>query len=193
MAVSETKIDCSYPDSQFLIPGYYLHQNDQKKGGGGVLLFVSSNKILSKRVTFNRSYKTIEPLALEFGLKSRNVIILVIYILPKRLNWYIQTSTRGGIKSYCQQTGRAGLQYPRVIITGDLNRNRMVPSSPEGKLLLDLEVEQGLKCMITKPTWIEMRGSLVTKSFSLTIRNYLRTVGSMILRSVTTDFLWIPE
>ena len=174
------------PNAQFLIPGYYLPQNDQKKCGGGVLLFVSS-KILSKRVTFNRSYKTIERLALEFGLKSRNVIILVIYILPKRLNWYIQTSTRGGIKSYCQQTGRAGLQYPRVIITGDLNRNRMVPSSPEGKLLLDLEVEQGLKCMITKPTWIKMRGSLVTKSFSQTIQNYLRTVGSMILRSVTTD------
>ena len=90
-------------------------------------------------------------------------------------------------------TNWARLQYSRVIITGDLNLNRMVPSSPEGKLLLDLEVEQGLKCMITKPTWIEMRGSLVTKSFSLTIRNYLRTVGSMILRSVTTDFLWIPE
>ena len=83
-------------------------------------------------------------------------------------------------------TNWARLQYSRVIITGDLNLNRMVPSSPEGKLLLDLEVEQGL-CMITKPTWIEMRGSLVTKSFSLTIRNYLRTVGSMILRSVTTD------
>ena len=63
----------------------------------------------------------------------------------------------------------------------------MVPSNPEGKLLLDLEVEQGLKCKITKPTWIEMRGSLVTKSFSQTIQNYLRTVGSMILRSVTTD------
>ena len=103
MAVGETKIDCSYPDPQFLIPEYYLHQNDQKKGGLGVLLFVSS-KILSKSVTFNRSYKTIEPLALELGLKSRNAIILVIYRLPKKLNWYIQTSTRGGIKSYCQQT-----------------------------------------------------------------------------------------
>ena len=106
VAVSETKIDCSYPVPQFLIPGYYLHQNDQKKGGGGVLLFVSS-KILSKSVTFNRSYKTIEPLALELGLKSRNAIILVINRLPKKLNWYIQTSTRGGIKSYCQQTGLA--------------------------------------------------------------------------------------
>ena len=143
MAVSETKIDCSYPDSQFLIPGYYLHQNDQKKGGGGVLLFVSS-KILSKRVTLNRSYKTIERLALEFGLKSRNAIILVIYRLPKKLNWYIQTSTRGGIKSCYQQTGLARRQHPRVIITGDLNLNRVEPGSPEGKLLLDLEVEPGL-------------------------------------------------
>ena len=54
--------------------------------------------------------------------------------------------------------------WANIIITaGDLNLNRMVPSNPEGKLLLDLEVEQGLKCMITKPTWIEMRGSLVTK------------------------------
>ena len=61
MAVGETKIDRSYPDSQFLIPGYYLHRNDRKKGGGGVLLFVSS-KVLSKRVTFDRSYKTFEPL-----------------------------------------------------------------------------------------------------------------------------------
>ena len=70
MAVGETKIDCSYPDSQSLIPGYYLHQNDQKKNGGGVLLFVSS-MMLSKRVTFNRSYKTVEPLALEFGLNLK--------------------------------------------------------------------------------------------------------------------------
>ena len=58
MPVSETKIDCSSRDPQFLIPGYFLHQNDQKKDGGGVLLFVSS-KILSKRITFNRSYKTV--------------------------------------------------------------------------------------------------------------------------------------
>ena len=40
----------------------------------------------------------------------------------------------------------------------------MEPSSPEGKLLLDLEVEQGLECMITEPTRIQMRGSLITKS-----------------------------
>ena len=42
MAVSETKVDASYPDSQFYIPGYHLHHWDRKKGGGGVLMLVSS-------------------------------------------------------------------------------------------------------------------------------------------------------
>ena len=50
------------------------------------------------------------------------------------------------------------------MIRGDLNLNWMEPSSPEGKRLLDLEVEQGLECMITEPTRIQMRGSLITKS-----------------------------
>jgi hypothetical protein len=37
MAVSETKIGGSYPDTQFLINGYYLHRNDREKGGLVVL------------------------------------------------------------------------------------------------------------------------------------------------------------
>ena len=49
MVVSETKVDASYPDSQFHIPGYRLHRQDRKKGGGGVLMLVSS-KIESKRI-----------------------------------------------------------------------------------------------------------------------------------------------
>ena len=160
MAVSEIKIDHSYSDSQFLIPGYYLHRNKQKKGGGGVLLFVLS-KILCKRVTFDRCYKTIEPLALKIGLKSGNAIILVIYRPPKKLTGKYRLLLEEELNHIANW---ARLQYPMVIITGDLNLNRMEPSSPEGKLFLDLGVEQGLECMIIKPTRIQMRGSLITKS-----------------------------
>ena len=35
---------------------------------------------------------------------------------------------------------------------GDLNLDTMRPDKPEGKLLLDLEVEQCFECLITKPT-----------------------------------------
>ena len=43
MIVSESKIDSSYPDSQFHVPGYSLHRNDRTKGGGGIMAFVSSS------------------------------------------------------------------------------------------------------------------------------------------------------
>ena len=38
MFVSETKIDSSYPNAQFSLPGYSLYRNDRKKGGGGILV-----------------------------------------------------------------------------------------------------------------------------------------------------------
>ena len=109
-----------------------------------------------KRVTFDRCYKTTEPLALEMGLKSRNAIILVIYRPPKKLTGKYRLLLEEELSHIANW---ASLQYPTVIITGDLNLNRMEPSSPEGKLLLDLEVEQGLECMITEPTRIQIRGS----------------------------------
>ena len=84
------------------------------------------------------------------GLKSRNAIILVIYRPLKKLT---------GKYRILLILPTISLQYPTVIITRDLNLNRMEPSSPEGKLLLDLEVEQGLECMITEPTRIQIRGS----------------------------------
>ncbi|PFX13684.1 Lactadherin [Stylophora pistillata] len=49
-------------------------------------------------------------------------------------------------------------------VTGDLNLNRLRPEKPEGKLLLDLEVEKGFECLITKPTRIEKRGTIITES-----------------------------
>ena len=41
MFVSETKIDSSYPNAQFSIPGYSLYRNDRKKGGGGILALIA--------------------------------------------------------------------------------------------------------------------------------------------------------
>ena len=67
MAVSETKIDASYTDSQFHIPGYHLHHPDRKKGSGRVLMLGTS-----VRVKIDRRYKKIEIMALQFVLKTKN-------------------------------------------------------------------------------------------------------------------------
>ena len=160
MVVSETKIDSSYPDSQFHVPGYYLHRQDRKKGGGGILMLVSS-KIQSKRIKIDRRYKTIEPLALEIGLKTRKVILLAIYRPPKKVTGSYQLLLE---EEMSHISNWAVLQHQSVIIIGDLNLNRLKPDSAEGKFLLDLEVEQGFDCLITSPTRTQMQGALTTQS-----------------------------
>jgi len=46
----------------------------------------------------------------------------------------------------------ASLQTQFVVITGDLNLDRLKPELREGKILKDLEDVHGLTCLITKPT-----------------------------------------
>ena len=43
MTVGETEIALSYPGSQFHIPGYSIHRSDKAKGGGGIMVFISSS------------------------------------------------------------------------------------------------------------------------------------------------------
>ena len=43
LVISETKIDASFPDSQFHIDGYRLCRNDRQAGGGGLMIYVRSD------------------------------------------------------------------------------------------------------------------------------------------------------
>ena len=52
------------PDSQFAIHGYTLYTNDRKKGGGGILVYIST-LLPCRRLRISRTYKTLEPLAVE--------------------------------------------------------------------------------------------------------------------------------
>ena len=81
MIVSESKIDSSYPNSQFSIPGFVLYRNDRNKGGGGILAYVSS-ELTCKRITLAKTYKTIEPIVLDIHFKTRSIIAIGLYRPP---------------------------------------------------------------------------------------------------------------
>lgn len=93
---------------------------------------------------------------LEIDLKSRNAIVLAIYRPPTKITGSYQLLLEEELSYICNW---AGLQYPTVIMTGDLNLNRLKPDSTEGKLLLDLEVEKGFDCLINSPTRIQIQGA----------------------------------
>ena len=62
--ISETKIDSTYPDNQFTIADYTLYRNGRKKGENGILVYVST-LLPCKRLRINRTFKTLEPLAVD--------------------------------------------------------------------------------------------------------------------------------
>ena len=158
--ISETKIDASYPDAQFSIPGYTLYRNDRKKGGGGIMALVSSS-LTKKRLKPIKHYKTLELIALEVKTDAGNMVILGIYRPPRAMCSDYRLLLEYELSDVCNW---ANLQSNSVVVTGDLNLDRLRPDKAEGKVLLDLENEQGFECLITKPTRVEMRGTKVTKT-----------------------------
>ena len=140
--IGETKIDSTYPNSQFNIPGYSLFRNDRKKGGGGILAFVSA-VIPCKRLKFSRIYKRIEAIALEITIGRKEMIMIGMYRPPssRALNGNYQLALEDELSHICNW---ASLQKAIVAVIGDLNLDRLRPNRSEGKLLIDLESEQGL-------------------------------------------------
>ena len=155
MFASETKIDSTYPNHQFSIPGYSVHRNDRKKGGGGVMALISSS-LVSRRLKVPKNYKTFETIAIEIKMDTRNMIIIGMYRPPKAVSGEYQILLENELSDICNW---ASLQSNFMVILGDLNLDRLRPDKREGKLLTDMEMEQGLECLISKPTRTETRGT----------------------------------
>ena len=136
MIISETKIDSTYPDSQFMIPGYSLLRNDRKKGGGGILAYISSD-VTSKRMKLQRSYKTFEPIVFEVELKVRSIVVIGIYRSPSiAFTISYQQQLEEELNHICTW---ASLHKRDLVLLGDLNLDRLRLHKAEGKLLSDLE------------------------------------------------------
>jgi len=68
LVITETKLDTSFPESQFLMHGYSKpYRFDRNRNGGGVMIFVRED-IPSKLLNFTNS-KNMECLFLEINLR----------------------------------------------------------------------------------------------------------------------------
>ena len=157
---TNSKIDSTYPNSQFYIPGYSLFRKDKKKGGGGILAFVTV-VIPCKRLNFNRTYKCIEAIALEITVGRKEMIMIGMYRPPRALTGNYQLALEDELSHICNW---AYLQRGIVAVIGDLNFNRLRANRSEGKQLIDLESEQGFECLIKEPTRIERQDATTTST-----------------------------
>ena len=105
----------------------------------------------SKQLKLPRSYSAIEAIATESTFGKQKVVVLGLYRPPKAsgTDYYIRLEDElNEVVSW--------LSLPKqfIVITGDLNLNRLRSYQREGKIMRDFEDVHGLKCLVTKPTRI---------------------------------------
>ena len=112
--ISETKIDGTFPTSQFLMSGYSnVYRLDRNDKGGGIMLFVKDNLITFPVSGFCFSEKT-EIFCVELNLRKQKWLIFCCYNPHKHL-----------IKDHLQQIKNAidfySKSYENIILLGDFN------------------------------------------------------------------------
>lgn len=83
LIIQGTKIDGTFPNSQFSVQGYNLYRRDRKKGGGGFLVYVR-NSIPSFQLKTNRG--EVEAILVDIQLGQQHFSILSAYKPPSIKN-----------------------------------------------------------------------------------------------------------
>ena len=83
LIISETKLDESFPNTQFRIPAYSIYRKDRNGFGGGLLVYINSLLPHYLRKDYDNMFsKGIESLLFEVINKKRKWLLLAIYKPP---------------------------------------------------------------------------------------------------------------
>ena len=80
--VSESKLDSSFPEAEFKIPGYRIFRQDRDEYGGGLIFFNNQNIPCKKIETFHFT-SSIEILTLDINLGKVKLLVFGTYKPPK--------------------------------------------------------------------------------------------------------------
>ena len=113
LLISESKLNESFPESQFIIDGFQLpFREDRNDRGGGLCLYVNED-IPCRRIHVNFMPK-IEAIVIEINLKKRKWLLLGIYNPHKEM-------TKTFLASLSEKLNELYLKYDNIIILGDFN------------------------------------------------------------------------
>ena len=136
--VSESKLDSSFPDDQFSIPGYQIVRKDRDRNGGGLLLYI--NEDIPFKIIQNSSIPhTLEVLPIEINLGRFKFLLIGLYKPPS-------VSEKEFLLHLNKIHNFFSTKYENITLIGDFN---MQPGNKNLKDFCDLNQLQHL---ILKPT-----------------------------------------
>ena len=85
--IEETKLDGSFPTSQFELEGYYSpFRLDITKQSGGLLVYIKSS-IPSRQLSYGSIRNSIQAISFEINLRQEKWLVISIYRRPKTVDF----------------------------------------------------------------------------------------------------------
>ena len=114
LMISETKIDKSFPISQFLIDGFFSsYRLDRNTNGGGILVYFKNNIITE---TLKPSTCLLKQFLLKRTLETKKWLLCLTYNPNKSQLEHHLKQVQAQLEIFCKN-------YEHLLIMGDFNRN----------------------------------------------------------------------
>ena len=141
LIVAETKLDSSFPDTQFRAEGYTLYRKDRNQNGGGLLIYINND--ITTRQRPDLEFKDIECISVELCIGKTKWLMMGAYKHP---------SLKPDVFSSNFQTtmDKIYTSYQNVILLGDLNLDLLDPT--KGRPLRDICDIFDMQNLVKNPT-----------------------------------------
>jgi hypothetical protein len=118
--LSETKLDESFPSSQFNVSNFSLYRKDRNKNGGGIMVYINSQIPHCNRSDFQNLFvQNIEGMVFELTIKQKKWLISAMYKPPNVNDADFDSCFTNVVEAKLKETCN-------VMTIGDLNFNMNV-------------------------------------------------------------------
>ena len=120
LVLTETKLDDTFPTSQFMISGFSKpYRRDRNKNGGGILIYVRDS-IPSKELSNHNLPDDIESIFVELNFRKSKWLLMGTYHPPSQSDSYFFNKVSNSLDMYISK-------YENVLLTGDFNSEDTEP------------------------------------------------------------------
>ena len=141
LAISETKLDKSFPSCQFKVMNYSMYRCDRDGNGGGLICYVKSSIPHRERTDLCYRDNGMESMVLEISLRKEKWFFIIVY-RPPSVNVRFLNEALEKMCETCQSQGKS------LFIMGDINVDLLKCTTP----VSDIIDVFGMKNLIKGPT-----------------------------------------
>ena len=171
LSVQETKVDKSFPNSQYALKGYKMYRQDRK--AVGVFCYIFAGKFSSYQIKVKCN--EIEAILINIQTGPQKFSLLTVYKPPSVKNEVF-------MQELSALSDIAISNNPNVICLGDMNCDllHLCDNAKQERALLDICDVYDLHCLIN-----EQKGISLTKEFCIDV--ILTNTPALVLESGTLE------